>query len=131
FAQAGVENIEPNRLDILIQPEEAISVQMKAKRPGSAIALASVKLDFSYRDFGDLPPSTGYERLLHDVMVGDMTLFHRADMVEAAWRIATPVLDVWSTLPARDFPNYAAGTWGPAEAAELLQRDGRQWVNPQ
>jgi glucose-6-phosphate 1-dehydrogenase len=131
FQDAGVETIDPNRLDILIQPEEAICISMKAKRPGPSIELAPVKLDFSYRSFGGLPPSTGYERLLHDAMIGDTTLFHRADMVEASWRIATPILDVWSTLPARDFPNYAAGTWGPGAAAELLARDGRRWADPE
>ncbi len=62
-------------------------------------------------------------------MIGDGTLFQRADMVEAGWSIVAPVLDVWSTLPARDFPNYAAGSWGPAAAGELLSRDGRRWVN--
>jgi glucose-6-phosphate 1-dehydrogenase len=61
-------------------------------------------------------------------MTGDSTLFHREDMVEAAWRIVTPILDVWGSLPARDFPNYAAGTWGPSAADELLQRDGRRWI---
>ncbi|MFY3745432.1 glucose-6-phosphate dehydrogenase [Anaeromyxobacter sp. Red801] len=129
FQEAGVEGIEPNRLDILIQPEEAICISMKAKRPGPSIQLQPVRLDFSYADFGGLPPATGYERLLHDAMIGDATLFHRADMVEASWRIATPVLDVWSTLPARDFPNYAAGSWGPATASELLARDGRRWAD--
>jgi glucose-6-phosphate 1-dehydrogenase len=129
FEGAGVERIEPNRLDILIQPEEAIRIGMKAKRPGAGIDLANVKLEFSYRDFGDEPPTTGYERLLHECMIGDSTLFYRADMVEAAWRIVTPVLDLWSSLPARDFPNYPAGSWGPPAAAELLHRDGRQWVN--
>jgi glucose-6-phosphate 1-dehydrogenase len=132
FAEAGVERIDPNRLDIMIQPEEAIRIQVKAKRPGSGIVLANAKLEFTYRDFGDLPPTTGYERLLHDVMVGDSTLFHRADIVESAWRIAMPVLDLWATLPARDFPNYAPGTWGPAASAQLLHRDApdRQWANP-
>lgn len=129
FQDTGLEQIDPNRLDILIQPEEAICISMKAKRPGPSIQLEHVKLDFSYKDFGGVPPSTGYERLLHDVMTGDSTLFHRADMVEASWRIATPILDVWATLPARDFPNYAAGSWGPAAAAELLGRDGRRWAD--
>jgi glucose-6-phosphate 1-dehydrogenase len=131
FQDTGVESIDPNRLDILIQPEEAICFSIKAKKPGAAIRLEPVKLDFSYKDFGELPPATGYERLLHDAMIGDTTLFHRADMVEASWRIATPILDVWATLPARDFPNYAAGTWGPAAAAELLARDGRRWSGPE
>ncbi len=128
FEEAGVEQIEPNRLDVLIQPDEAICISMKAKRPGPAIVLEQVKLDFSYAQFGQLPPATGYERLLHDVMIGDAELFHRADLVEASWRIVTPVLDVWSSLPARDFPNYDAGTWGPAASFELLSRDGRRWV---
>jgi glucose-6-phosphate 1-dehydrogenase len=131
FQDAGVEQIDPNRLDILIQPEEAICFSIKAKRPGAAIELSNVKLDFSYHDIGGLPPGTGYERLLYDVTIGDATLFHRADIVESSWRIAAPVLDVWATLPARDFPNYAAGTWGPAAAAELLARDGRRWVDPE
>jgi glucose-6-phosphate 1-dehydrogenase len=84
-------------------------------------------MDFSYADhFGD-PPSTGYERLLYDCMIGDQTLFQRADMVEAGWALIQPILDVWSVLPARNFPNYAAGAWGPHEADELLARDGRAW----
>ncbi|BDG10033.1 glucose-6-phosphate dehydrogenase [Anaeromyxobacter paludicola] len=130
FEEAGVEQIDPNRLDILIQPEEAICISMKAKRPGPGIVLEQVKLDFSYAQFGPLPPATGYERLLHDVMIGDAELFHRADLVEASWRIVTPVLDVWASLPARDFPNYEAGAWGPAASAELLARDGRRWAGP-
>ena len=129
FEEAGVGQIEPNRLDILVQPEEAICISMKAKRPGPGIVLEQVKLDFSYSQFGPVPPATGYERLLHDVMIGDAELFHRADLVEASWRIVTPVLDVWKTLPAREFPNYEAGSWGPAAAFELLARDGRRWVN--
>jgi glucose-6-phosphate 1-dehydrogenase len=131
FQEAGLERVDPNRLDILVQPDEAISISMRAKKPGASFDLQPVKLAFSYKDFGNVPASTGYERLLHDAVAGDMTLFHRADMVEASWRIVTPILDVWATLPARDFPNYAAGTWGPAAAAELLARDGRQWVQPE
>jgi glucose-6-phosphate 1-dehydrogenase len=130
FEEAGIEQIEPNRLDILVQPDEAICISMKAKRPGPAIVLEQVKLDFSYSRFGALPPATGYERLLHDVMIGDTELFHRADLVEASWRIVMPVLDLWATLPARDFPNYEAGTWGPAASSDLLARDGHRWVTP-
>jgi glucose-6-phosphate 1-dehydrogenase len=128
FREAGVEKIEPNQLHIHIQPEEAITIQMKAKRPGPNIRLEKVKLEFSYNEFGQQSPATGYERLLYDCMIGDAALFHRADMVEASWRIATPILDLWATLPARDFPNYAAGTWGPHAAEELLAKDGRQWI---
>ncbi len=130
FREAGVEHIDPNRLDLRIQPDESIAIQMKAKIPGPAIQLRNVSLAFSYKDFGEQPVATGYERLLHDCMIGDTSLFHRSDMVEAAWRIASPVLDLWESLPARDFPNYAAGTWGPAAGDELAARDGRRWVNP-
>jgi glucose-6-phosphate 1-dehydrogenase len=125
--QSICEQLEPNRLVMHIQPEEGIAIQMKAKRPGPVMDLHTVKLDFSYKDFGDTGGATGYERLLCDCMVGDTTLFHRADMVEAAWKIATPILDVWQSLPPRDFPNYAAGTTGPAAADQLVERDGRRW----
>ena len=127
FEEAAARQIDPNRLVLHIQPDEGIEIQIKAKRPGPAVALTTVKLDFSYKDFGDTGAATGYERLLHDIMVGDGTLFHRADMVEAAWTVATPILDLWQSLPPRDFPNYPAGSWGPAAADELIQRDGRTW----
>src|SRR5215470_945211 len=124
------DQLEPNRLVMHIQPEEGIEIQVKAKRPGPTVELNTVKLDFSYKDFGETAAATGYERLLYDSMVGDTTLFHRADMVEAAWRIATPMLDVWKSLPPRDFPNYAAGSLGPAAADRLLEQDGRSWWGP-
>jgi glucose-6-phosphate 1-dehydrogenase len=131
FQRTPVDEIEPNRLVIRVQPDEGISLWIEAKRPGPSIALAPVKLDFSYKDFGEQVETTGYEQLLYDCMLGDATLFHRADMVEAAWKIATPVLDLWSSLPARDFPNYASGSWGPAAADQLIQRDGRRWIHPE
>lgn len=130
FRGAGVEAIERNRLELRIQPDEGIALRMKAKIPGQGIRLADVDLRFGYQDFGPLVPATGYERLLYDVMVGDATLFHRWDTVEAAWRLASPVLDLWSSLPPRDFPSYAAGSWGPPAADELLRKEGRRWVNP-
>ena len=126
---AGVESIDPNRLEMRIQPNEGIALQMKAKIPGQSIRLANVNLNFSYADFGPAVPATGYERLLYDAMVGDTTLFHRWDTVESSWRIATPVLDLWASLPARDFPNYAAGSLGPAAADQLLLKDGRRWFS--
>ncbi len=130
FRDAGLADVEPNRLEILVQPEEAFAVTMKAKIPGPAIRLQEVTMSFSYRDFGPIAQATGYERLLYDCTVGDPTLFHRADMVEAAWRVVAPVLDLWGSLPPRDFPNYAAGTAGPAAADELVARDGRRWIDP-
>jgi glucose-6-phosphate 1-dehydrogenase len=129
FRKEGMADIEPNRIELRIQPEEGIAVRIKAKRPGP-VHLDNVNLAFDYRDFGPLPLATGYERLLYDAMVGDPTLFHRWDAVEAAWRVATPILDLWGSLPARDFPNYAAGSWGPAAADELIGRTGRAWANP-
>jgi len=124
------EQVDPNRLVLHIQPDEGIEIRIKAKHPGPAMELNTVKLDFSYKQFGETSAATGYERLLYDSMVGDSTLFHRADMVEEAWRIATPIVDVWASLPARDFPNYAAGSWDPQAADALIQRDGRHWWLP-
>ncbi len=124
------EQVEPNRLVLHIQPDEGIEIQMKAKHPGPAMELNTVKLAFSYKEFGETSAATGYERLLYDSMIGDSTLFHRADMVEEAWRIVTPILDLWASLPAQDFPNYPAGSWGPAAADALIERDGRKWWLP-
>ncbi|HEX4825122.1 MAG TPA: glucose-6-phosphate dehydrogenase [Candidatus Polarisedimenticolaceae bacterium] len=130
FGKIQIQDLEPNRLILQIQPEEGIKIEIKAKKPGSAMNLTRVNLDFSYSDFGPSDKATGYERLLYDAMIGDTTLYHRADMVEAAWRIATPILDVWKSIPPRDFPNYAAGSWGPATADDLMKRDRRAWRNP-
>ena len=91
--------------------------------------LGDVTMDFDYADYFGAEPCTGYERLLHDCMIGDATLFQRADMVEAGWSVVNPVLDVWKALPPRNFPNYPAGTWGPKESDELMERDGRRWRN--
>jgi glucose-6-phosphate 1-dehydrogenase len=123
----AMRHIDPNRLVLHIQPDEGIEVQVQAKRPGPTVRIETVKLDFSYKDFGDTTAATGYERLLYDCMVGDSTLFHRTDMVEAAWHIATPILDAWRALPAPEFPNYAAGSWGPEAADELIRQEGRRW----
>ncbi|HEV2063702.1 MAG TPA: glucose-6-phosphate dehydrogenase [Thermoanaerobaculia bacterium] len=131
FPRAAVGEIEANRLIIQIQPEEGIKIAMKAKRSGPTIRLRDVELAFNYSDGGDEDHATGYERLLYDCMMGDSTLFHREDMVEAAWTVATPILDLWATLPARDFPNYAAGSWGPAAADALVARNGYAWTNPE
>jgi glucose-6-phosphate 1-dehydrogenase len=127
----SIDEVEPNRLVIRVQPDEGISLWVQAKRPGPSIGLAPVKLDFSYKDFGSQMETTGYEQLLYDCMMGDATLFHRADMVESAWKIATPILDLWASLPARDFPNYDAGSWGPEAAEQLITRDGRRWLQPE
>jgi len=129
FRKTPVERLTPNELVIRIQPDEGISLRFGAKIPGPLVRLGAVKMNFAYADYFGTTPSTGYERLLYDCMVGDATLFQRADMVDAAWTVVTPILDVWRALPPRNFPNYPAGTWGPKEATDLLERDGRHWRN--
>jgi glucose-6-phosphate 1-dehydrogenase len=130
FRNTSVNNIAPNELVISIQPDEGISLSFEAKVPGPVVRLGSVNMDFQYHDYFGTTPSTGYETLLYDCMMGDSTLFQRADMVEAAWAAVQPVLDVWSALPPRDFANYPAGGWGPEAANELLRREGREWRDP-
>src|SRR4051812_18303699 len=129
FRDTPVENLMPNQLVLHIQPQEGISLQFAAKVPGPIMRLGAVDMNFNYADYFGTQPSTGYERLLHDCMIGDATLFQRADMVEAGWCVVSPVLDVWKALPPRNFPNYPGGSWGPKEADELMERDGRHWRN--
>ena len=116
-----------NQLVIQIQPVEAISLSFGAKIPGPILRVGSVNMSFEYSKYFRAEAYTGYEILLYDCMIGDATLFQRADMVEAGWAIVDPVLDVWKALPPRKFPNYAAGSWGPKESDELLAREGREW----
>jgi glucose-6-phosphate 1-dehydrogenase len=127
FRDTGVEKLTPNRLVIHIQPDEGISMRFGAKVPGPIVKMGEVDMDFNYEDYFGKTTSTGYERLLYDCMAGDATLFQRADMVEAGWSVVNPIMDIWKALPPRSFPNYAAGTWGPKEADELLEREGRRW----
>ena len=131
FRKTAVERLAPNRLVLHIQPEEAIALQFGAKIPGPVVQLGAVDMNFRYEDYFGSAPSTGYERLLYDCMCGDATLFQRADMVETGWSVVTPIIDVWKALPPRSFPNYAAGTWGPKEADEMLEKDGRHWLKPE
>ncbi len=127
FRNTPMDRLNDNRLVLHIQPDEGISLRFGAKIPGPMMQMGAVDMDFDYTDYFGCRPSTGYERLLYDSMCGDATLFQRADMVEAAWRVVSPIQDVWKALPARSFPNYVAGTWGPEEAHDLLAREGRDW----
>jgi glucose-6-phosphate 1-dehydrogenase len=127
FRETPIESLMPNILLIRIQPDEGISLSFGAKVPGPVLHLGTVDMDFRYQETFGSQPSTGYERLLYDCMLGDATLFQREDMIEAGWKAVQPILDVWGALPPREFPNYAAGTWGPKEAGELMKRDGRAW----
>ncbi len=127
FRQTAVHKLQTNRLVIQIQPDEGIALSFGAKIPGPLLRIGSVEMSFEYSRYFGTASNTGYEVLLYDCMIGDATLFQRADMVEAGWKVLDPVLDVWKALPARNFPNYSAGTWGPKEADDLMQRDGRHW----
>ena len=126
FEDTDVNALPPNWLVIHIQPEEGIALQFEVKRPGAVVDLAAVQMQFRYADWFDPEPNVGYETLIYDCMIGDQTLFNRADMVEETWRVVQPVLDGWRDGHVA-FPNYASGSDGPAEADELLRRDGREW----
>ena len=127
FRGTCVERMNPNWMILRIQPDEGIALEFAAKRPGPSVELSTVSMDFAYKDYFKMEPNTGYETLLYDCMIGDATLFQRADYVEAGWRAVQPILDAWANNPPRDFPNYVAGGSGPAAADELLARDGRAW----
>jgi glucose-6-phosphate 1-dehydrogenase len=130
FPPSALAALQPNRLVIRIQPEEGIALRFQAKRPGLSVKLSPVDMRFSYHEAFQREPPEAYEELLLDVMLGDATLFMRADQVEAAWSVVMPVLEAWEAEPRPDFPNYDAGTWGPSEAEVLIARDGRSWVQP-
>src|SRR5262249_43076730 len=116
-----------NRLIFHIQPDQAIETLFQAKVPGPTMQLQPVNMRFSYGEAFHASRGTGYEVMIYSCMVGDPTLFSRTDLVETAWRIAQPIMDAWAAHPAQDFPNYAAGTWGPKAAYDLIERDGRRW----
>jgi len=130
FAQEVFEGIEPNILEIRLQPDEGINLRFAAKLPGQTIRLRDVKMDFFYKTAFGSAPGEAYETLLLDAMRGDSTLFNRKDEVELAWSLMTPILEYWQNSPSPNFPNYAAGTWGPRAADNLLARDGRTWHEP-
>ncbi len=127
FRDTPVSSLEQNQLIIHIAPDEGISLRFSAKIPGAQMKVGHVEMDFNYADYFGTNPNTGYEVLLYDCMMGDQTLYQRADMVEAGWAIVDPILEVWKALPPRNFPNYPAGSWGPKEADEIIERDGRSW----
>ncbi|MBS1118501.1 MAG: glucose-6-phosphate dehydrogenase [Deltaproteobacteria bacterium] len=123
-----VGHLDNNQLIFHIQPDQGIELRFQAKSPGPLMALQKVNMRFDYREAFEASRGTGYELLIYNCMIGDATLFSRTDLVEAAWRIAQPVLDTWAASPPDYFPNYEAGTWGPKAAFELLSSDGRKWL---
>ena len=127
FRHTAVNSLTPNTLVLRIQPNEGIALCFNAKVPGPFERLETVTMDFSYAEHFKAEPATGYETLLFDAMIGDQTLFHRMDMVEAGWQVVTPILDEWKKDTTSHLPVYAPHSWGPAQADLLIERDGREW----
>ncbi|MGB5694978.1 MAG: glucose-6-phosphate dehydrogenase [Polyangiales bacterium] len=127
FRGTDVEKMNPNWMILRIQPDEGIALEFAAKRPGPRVQLSTVSMDFAYETYFKTAPNTGYETLIYDCMIGDATLFQRADNIELGWQAVQPILDTWANHPPTDFPNYTAGGTGPAAADELLARNGRAW----
>ncbi len=126
--QSAAQQVNSNVLTMRIQPNEGISLRFEAKMPGADLRTRSVDMDFSYGSAFGSTNSDAYDRLLLDCMMGDQTLFTRADEVEAAWEVVTPALSVWdSPADPASVPQYEAGTWEPAEAELLINQDGRRW----
>jgi len=127
FEDSATEELQPNLLLVHVQPDEGVSLAVGAKVPGQGMRIRTVHMDFMYGGAFRVELPDAYERLILDAMLGDQTLFTRSDEVEEQWSIVDAIVAGW----ARDrpaFPNYAAGTWGPAAADELIQRDGREWL---
>jgi len=113
-----------------IQPDEGMSLKFAAKVPGAARHLSDVDMNFSYASAFGIESPEAYERLLADAMLGDSTLFIRRDEVETSWRIVDSIINGWKNMPADSVTTYPAGTWGPKEADDLIERDGREWDIP-
>jgi glucose-6-phosphate 1-dehydrogenase len=124
--QKGDLKHEPNVLAIRIQPNEGIALKINSKVPGPSSPIQPVTMDFRYGAFFGLAPPDAYERLICDCIFGDNTLFAREDEVFYSWKFFTPLLKYWASKKI-DFPNYAAGTWGPKAADEMIEREGRKW----
>ncbi|TME81490.1 MAG: glucose-6-phosphate dehydrogenase [Chloroflexi bacterium] len=118
---------QPNLLAMRIQPDEGILLRFGAKVPGLGIDVRSVNMDFTYGSSFSVDSPDAYETLILDALLGDASLFTRADEVEEAWGIVTPIIESWADMPPPDFPSYEAGSWGPEAADHLLARDGRRW----
>jgi glucose-6-phosphate 1-dehydrogenase len=117
----------PNVLAMRIQPDEGIMLRFAAKVPGLGLDVRTVNMDFDYDSSFVVDSPDAYETLILDALLGDASLFTRADEVEAAWSIVTPIINSWAEVPAPHFPDYAAGSWGPEAADHLIERDGRRW----
>lgn len=128
FPEEAIENWQPNRLVLNIQPDMGIRLRFQAKRPGLKMQLTPVEMLFNYSDNYNSGTPEAYETLLLDVIEGDATLFMRSDQVEAAWEVLTPILSSWQDNPSVNFPNYAAGQFGPETSEALIAKDGNNWL---
>ncbi len=129
FPPEAADTWRPNRLTFSIQPHMDIRIRFQAKRPGTDMVLNPVDMVFSYTDTFEEQEPEAYETLLEDIIEGDQTLFMRADQVEAAWEVITPLLEAWQKRPPVDFPNYSPDSWGPEDADALIAKDGHFWAN--
>jgi glucose-6-phosphate 1-dehydrogenase len=127
FRDTPVDRLSQNYLVIGIEPTEGITLQFNTKVPGPTVSIDGVEMKFRYKDYFKAEPSTGYETLIYDCMIGDNILFQRADGVEAGWQAVQPFLDAWKKAGADGLVDYKAGSEGPTEADDLLTRDGRHW----
>ena len=127
FRDTPVDRLSQNFLIISTEPTEGIALQFNTKVPGPAIEIDGVEMKFLYKDYFKAEPSTGYETLIYDCMVGDNMLFQRADSVEAGWRAVQPFLDAWKSAGGKGLKVYEPGSEGPEEANDLMERDGRSW----
>jgi glucose-6-phosphate 1-dehydrogenase len=127
FSGTPIDRLSQNFLTIGIAPTESIELQFNAKMPGPSVAIDGVEMKFRYGDYFKAEPSTGYETLIYDCMIGDNILFQRADAIEAGWQAVQPLLDAWKKAGASGLELYRAGSEGPLGADELLRRDGRSW----
>jgi glucose-6-phosphate 1-dehydrogenase len=130
FSRAGAAPMEPNILAIRVQPDEGILLRFGAKVPGPGLQIRGVNMDFRYGSSFAVDSPDAYETLLLDCMIGDASLFTRNDEVERAWEILDPILDAWASGEGGGLHLYPAGSWGPAAADELLEREGRAWRRP-
>jgi len=126
FAEAASEGLRPNVLLIHVQPNEGMSLAIGAKVPGLGMSIRTVHMDFLYGSTFREGLPEAYERLVLDAMIGDATLFTRSDEIEEQWALVDAITAAWKR-DRPSFPNYAAGTWGPPSADELVHRDGRSW----
>jgi len=128
--QRAVGKLTSNQLIIRIQPDEGMLIKLDIKEPGAGFNLKNVNMDFHYKDLANTRVPSAYERLLHDVMVGDSTLFSRDDEVETAWKFLGPIQKAWANNPEIKVYGYPAGTWGPMNANELIEGDDLDWRYP-